>query len=128
MKPFYIQPYFISYALLGSQGNTITLAHPDQPYMHNMEDSGKHRFDGLKRDSKMRLLKTYSHTSSTLRGYEAEGKMLQQKTSNEERIAEKRVQNTPANGGIDRRESYHFRRLARETGAEKRKNGIYAGK
>ena len=32
-----------------------------------MEDSGKHRFHGLEHDSKMRLFKTYSHTS-TLRG------------------------------------------------------------
>ena len=31
VKPFYIQPYPISYALLGSQGNTITLAHPVSP-------------------------------------------------------------------------------------------------
>ena len=54
--------------------------------------------------------------------------ILQQKTSNEERKTGKRVQNTPATGGIDRGESYHFRTLARETGAEKRENGNYAGK
>ena len=93
----------------------------------NMEDSGKHRFHGLEHDLKMRLFTTYSHTS-TLRGYEASGKMLRQKTSNEERKTGKRVQNTPANGGIDLRESYQFRRLARETGAEKRQNGNYAQK
>ena len=58
-----------------------------------MEDSGKHRFHGLEHDSKMRLFTTYSHTS-TLRGFEASRKMLQQKTSNEERKAGKRVQNT----------------------------------
>ena len=73
----------------------------------NMEDSGKHRFHDLEHDRKMRLFTTYSHTS-TLRGYEASGKMLQPKTSNEERETGKRVQNTPANGGIDRRESHHF--------------------
>ena len=38
------------------------------------------------------------------------------------------VQNTTANGGIDRRESYHFHTLARETGAERRENGNYAKK
>ena len=34
VKPFYIQPYPIYYALLGSQGNTITLAHPDEPNIY----------------------------------------------------------------------------------------------
>ena len=34
----------------------------------NMEDLGKHRFHGLEHDSKIRLFKTYSHTS-TLPGY-----------------------------------------------------------
>ena len=84
-----------------------------------MEDSRKHRFHGLEHDSKIRLFTTYPHTS-TLRGYEASGKMLLQKTSNEERKTEKRLQNTPANSGIDGPESYHLRRLARATGAEKR--------
>ena len=69
----------------------------------HIEDSGKHRFHGLEHDSKMRLFTIYSHTS-TLRGYEASGKVLQQKISNEERKTGKRVRNTPANGGIDRRE------------------------
>ena len=45
----------------------------------NMDDSVKHRFHGLEYDSKMRLSKIYSHTS-TLRGYEAPGKMLRNKT------------------------------------------------
>ena len=67
----------------------------------------------------MRLFTTYSHTS-TLRGYEASGKRLQQKVSNEERKTEKMIHDTPANGGIDRHGGYHFHRLARETGAEKR--------
>ena len=35
----------------------------------NIECSGKHRFHGLERDSKMRLFTIYSHTS-TLRGYD----------------------------------------------------------
>ena len=78
-----------------------------------MEDSGKHRFHDLEHDSKMRLFTTYSHTS-TLRGYGASRKMLQQKTSNEERKTGKRVQNTQANGRIDRRESYHFHRYRGE--------------
>ena len=67
-----------------------------------MEDSGKHRFHGLEHDSKIPLCKTYSHTS-TLRGHEALEKILEQKTTNEERKTGKGVQNTPANGGIDRR-------------------------
>ena len=67
----------------------------------------------------MRLFTIKSHTS-TLRGYEASGNILQQKTLNEERKTGKRVHNTSVNGGIDRREDYHFHRLARETGAEKR--------
>ena len=32
-ETLYIQPYPITHASLGSQGNTITLAHPDEPYM-----------------------------------------------------------------------------------------------
>ena len=43
-----------------------------------MEDSGKHRFHGREHDSKMRLYKTYSHTS-TLRGYEAPEKLQSRK-------------------------------------------------
>ena len=123
MKPFYNQPYPISYAVLGSQGNTITLAHTDVPYVcRNMEGAGKHKFHDLEHDSNMRLFTTYSHTS-TLRGYEASRKMLQQRTSDEERKTRKGVQNTPANGGIDRRESSHFHRLARERGQSKGKTG-----
>ena len=76
-----------------------------------MEDSGKHLFHGLEHDSKMRLFTTYSHTS-TLRGYQASRETVQQKITNEERETEKGVQITPANGGIDGRESYHLRRLA----------------
>ena len=64
----------------------------------------------------MRLFTTYSHTS-TLRGYGASGKMLQQKTSNKERKTRKKVQNTPTNGGIDRRESYHFPHISEGKGA-----------
>ena len=92
-----------------------------------MEDSGKLRLHGLEHDAKVRLFTTYSHTSA-LRGYEPQGKMLQQKISNEERNTKKRIQHTTANGGIDRRESYHFRRLAREPGPEKRENGNSAEK
>ena len=92
-----------------------------------MEDSGKHRFHGLEHDSKIRLFTTYSHTS-TLRGYEASGKKLRQKTTNEEWETGNMVQNTPANSGIDRRESYHVRRIARERGLRKRENGHYVKK
>ena len=93
----------------------------------NVEDLGKHRFHDLEHDSKMRLFTIYSHTS-TLRVYKASGKMLHQKTSNEERKTGKGVQNTSANGGIDRRDSYHFHRLAGETRVEKRGNENYAEK
>ena len=89
-----------------------------------MEDSGKHRFHGREHDSKMRLFKTYSHTS-TLR---APGKPLKQKTTSEGRKTGKKIQNTPANGGIDRRESYHFRRFARGMRQEKRESGNCVGK
>ena len=92
-----------------------------------MEDSGKHRFHGLKHDLKMRLFATYSHTA-TLQGYEASWKLLEQKTSNKEWKTGNRVRNTPANGRFDRRESFHFRRLGTVTGAEKRENGNYAEK
>ena len=76
----------------------------------NMEDSGKHRFHSLEHDSKMRLFKTYSHTS-TLRGYEASGKMLKQKTTNEERKTGKGLQKRMAGSTAAR--AITFRRLAR---------------
>ena len=85
----------------------------------NMEDSGKHRFHGLEHHSKMRIFETCSHTS-TLQGYEASRKMLTQKTTNEERKTGKGVQNTPANGGIDRRESYHFPQVSVRNGARRK--------
>ena len=89
----------------------------------NMEDSGKHRFHDLEHDSKMRLFTTYSHTS-TLRGCEASGKMLQQKTSNEEWKTGKRAQNTPANGGIDRRGDLSVPQISEGNGGrEKGKRG-----
>ena len=91
----------------------------------NMEDSGKHRFHGLEHYSKMPLFTTYSHTS-TLRGYEASAKILQQKNTSEERKAGEREWKSPANSGIDSLESYHFRRLAREKEPEKSENGKYA--
>ena len=86
----------------------------------NMEDSGKPRFCGLEHDSKMRLSKTHSYTS-TLRGYEASRKMLKQKTTKGKRKTGKGVQNTPANGRIDRRESYLFPQIGGGSGA--RENG-----
>ena len=44
-------------------GNAITIAHPDEPYKcrNKVEDSGKHRFYELERESKMRLFHTHSH-------------------------------------------------------------------
>ena len=44
-----------------------------------MEDQGKHRFHSLEHDWKIRLVETQSRTS-TLRGYEAPGKMQKQTT------------------------------------------------
>ena len=85
----------------------------------NMEDSGKHRFCSLEHDSKMRLSKTHSHTS-TLRGYESSRKMLKEKITKEERKTGKGVQNTPANGRIDRRESYLFPQIGGGDGARKK--------
>ena len=84
-----------------------------------MKDSGKHRFHSLEHDSKMRLFKTYSHTS-TLRGKKASGKTLNQKTTNEEHKTEKVVQNTAANGGIDTREIYHFPQISEGNGAREK--------
>ena len=55
----------------------------------NMEDSGKHRFHGLEHDSKMRLLKSYSHTS-TLRGHEASRKILKQKRPREQNLSRRK--------------------------------------
>ena len=43
-----------------------------------LEGSGKHRSHGLERDSKMRLLKTHSHTSN-LGGYEVSGEKCDSK-------------------------------------------------
>ena len=122
----YIISRFRSYALLDFQGNAISLAYPDEPYVQKCGNSGKHRFHGLEHDSKMRLFKTYSHTF-TLRGYEASGKMLEQKTTNEERKTGKGLQNTTANGGIDRRESDHFPHISEGNGTRgnrKTKTGI----
>ena len=75
----------------------------------NMEDSGKHRFHRLEHDSKMRLFKNHSHTS-TLRGYEASENcyLVNQKTTNGGRKTGDGLQKAPANGGIDRGESHHF--------------------
>ena len=47
------------------QGNTITLAHPDEPYRY-MQKHGKFvetRFHEVEHESKMPLLRTHSHTS-----------------------------------------------------------------
>ena len=81
VKPFISFPYSRYHALLGSQVNTITLAHPDGPCMQKYERFGEHRFHGLEHDSKMRLFKSYSLITSTLRGYEASRKTLKQKAT-----------------------------------------------
>ena len=54
-------------------GNAITLAHSDEPHVYAeiWESSWKPRFHELEHESKMRLLKTHSHTSER-RGYEAD--------------------------------------------------------
>ena len=101
----------------------------------NMEDSGKHRFHGLEDDLKMRLFTTYSHTS-TLRGYEAAGKRLQQKTykrraedvkkgtddSSEWRDRQARelslAQISEGNGGREEGKRELFRKIERKTKRE----------
>ena len=54
---------------------TITLAHPDEPHIYEKiwEILQKFRFHLIEHESKMRLLKTHSHTSERL-GYEARKK------------------------------------------------------
>ena len=71
----------------------------------DMKYSGKHRFHSLEHYSKMRLFKAHFHPS-TLRGYEASGTTLKQKTSNERRDTD--CTKSSGNGRIDRRENYHF--------------------
>ena len=44
------------------QRSIITLAHSDEPYMHNYGNSWKPRFHELEHESNMRLLNTHSHT------------------------------------------------------------------
>ena len=64
MKPLYAILVSRSYAFLGSQGYTITLAHPDEPYMQKHGRFGEAPVPRSRHDSKMRLSKTYSHTST----------------------------------------------------------------
>ena len=52
------------------RGNSITLAHSDEPYRQKYGKFVGTRFHKLEHESKMRLLKTQSHTSGR-RGYEA---------------------------------------------------------
>ena len=59
----------------------------------NKEDSGEHRFHGLEHDSKIRFFKTHPHTS-TLRSYEAYGKMTKQKTKSGKRKTGNGLQRT----------------------------------
>ena len=66
------------------QGNTITLAHFDEPYpvcnMKKYREFVETRFHKLEHESKMRLLKTYSRTSEQL-GNEAEKKRQETRVS-----------------------------------------------
>ena len=55
------------------QGNTITLAHFNEPYMQKYGQIMEVRFHELEHEAKMRLLKTHSHTSER-RDYEADKK------------------------------------------------------
>ena len=73
----------------------------------------------------MRLFKTYSHTL-TMRGYEASGIMLHRRKTKTKNGRREKSCRKLQNGGIYRRDSCHFRRLAREMGPEKRGNGNYA--
>ena len=60
------------------QGNTIMLAHSDDPYMQKCGKYVETRFHEVEHDSKMRLLKTHSHTSER-RDYEANKERQEQK-------------------------------------------------
>ena len=54
------------------QGDTITLAHSDEPYMHKYNKFGETPIPRTREhESKMRVLKTHSHTSER-RDYEAD--------------------------------------------------------
>ena len=53
------------------QDYTVTQAHPDEPYIQKYVKFMETRFHELEHESKMRLLKTHSHTSGW-RGYEAD--------------------------------------------------------
>ena len=57
------------------------------------------------------------------RGYLASGKILQKKNVNGERKTGSRLQKTPANGGINRRENYHFPRINEGNGTEGDRKG-----
>ena len=95
----------------------------------NMGDSGKHRVPPPRtrlEDAALHNLLPHLYPAS-LRSLRKKRCGRKPKTKNGRR--EKRVQNTPANDGIDRRESYHFPQVSEGKGArEKRENVHYAEK
>ena len=71
--------------LLGSQGKTITLAHPDTQYK---QIYGRlHRFHGLKHETKIRHFKAHSNTS-TLLGYKVPRNRLKHKEQRRRRTGD----------------------------------------
>ena len=64
------------------QGNAITPAHSDEPYMQKYRKFMETRFHELEHEFKRRLLKTHSHTAER-RVYESD-KERQQKTERRE--------------------------------------------
>ena len=99
-----MQLYHISYALLGPQGNAIALAHPDEPYVQKYGRFGKAPVP------RSRIWLEYAaHHNLPPHLYPARIRSLRGNATAEnlKRRSEdgKKVQTTPANGGISRRES-----------------------
>ena len=64
------------------QGNTITLAHPDEPHMQKYGKFVETRFHKLEHESKILLLKSHPHTSER-RGYETDKKRQEKRERKE---------------------------------------------
>ena len=80
---FYLYPG--SFVLLGSQDNTTTLAHPDEPYTHKhgrFEEAPVLRSRTWLEDTAVQNPLPHLYPA---RLYEASGQMLKQKTANGER-------------------------------------------
>ena len=90
VKPFYIQPYPIYHALLGSQGNAIILAHPDEPY--NRQKNGRFGEAPFPRPRiwlEDAALHTYSTTPLPCKATKPKGKCYSRKTRTKNKRREK---------------------------------------